>query len=82
MKPLEEPVLVVVGGGAAGVFGAARAKTICAQMEVVVVEKLSSCPRCSLNLHVFSTICIGLIFTLQLLVVSPTMIISVTCKGP
>jgi len=39
VKPLEEPVLVVVGGGAAGVFGAARAKTICPQMKVVVVEK-------------------------------------------
>lgn len=35
----EDPVLVVVGGGAAGVFGAVRAKTVCPHLEVVVLEK-------------------------------------------
>lgn len=35
----EEPVLVVVGGGAAGIFGAVRAKTVCPQLKVVVLEK-------------------------------------------
>lgn len=34
-----DPVLVVVGGGAAGIFGAIRAKTVCPRLKVVVVEK-------------------------------------------
>lgn len=53
MKPLEEPVLVVVGGGAAGVFGAARAKTICPQMKVVVVEKAQLLSKVLIELTCF-----------------------------
>ncbi|KAI4387775.1 hypothetical protein MLD38_000178 [Melastoma candidum] len=34
-----EEVLVVVGGGAAGVFGAIRAKTVAANLKVLVIEK-------------------------------------------
>lgn len=34
-----DPVLVVVGGGAAGIFGAVQAKTMCPQLKVVVLEK-------------------------------------------
>ncbi len=33
------PVLVVVGGGAAGIFGALQAKTVFPQMQVIVLEK-------------------------------------------
>jgi len=53
VKPLEEPVLVVVGGGAAGVFGAARAKTICPQMKVVVVEKAQLLSKVLIELTCF-----------------------------
>lgn len=34
-----EKTLVVVGGGAAGVFGAIRAKTIAPNLHVAVIEK-------------------------------------------
>ncbi|XP_044505451.1 uncharacterized protein YtfP isoform X2 [Mangifera indica] len=34
-----EEVLVVVGGGAAGIFGAIRAKTVAPKLNVVVIEK-------------------------------------------
>lgn len=35
----DEGVLVVVGGGAAGVYGAIRAKTLSPQLRVLVIEK-------------------------------------------
>jgi hypothetical protein len=35
----QHPVLVVVGGGAAGIFGALQAKTVFPQMQVRVLEK-------------------------------------------
>jgi hypothetical protein len=35
----QHPVLVVVGGGAAGIFGALQAKTVFPQMQVIVLEK-------------------------------------------
>ncbi|KAG0583575.1 hypothetical protein KC19_3G147200 [Ceratodon purpureus] len=39
LESSKDPVLVVVGGGAAGIFGAVRAKTVCPQLKVVVLEK-------------------------------------------
>lgn len=38
-NPEVDPVLVVVGGGAAGIFGALRAKSECPRLNVVVLEK-------------------------------------------
>lgn len=35
----EQQRLVVVGGGAAGVYGALRAKSLCPHLEVLVLEK-------------------------------------------
>jgi thioredoxin reductase len=39
MQSSKEELLVVVGGGAAGVYGAIRAKTLAPNLDVLVVEK-------------------------------------------
>lgn len=38
-KPSREELLVVVGGGAAGVYGAIRAKNVAPNLNVLVIEK-------------------------------------------
>jgi glycine/D-amino acid oxidase-like deaminating enzyme len=43
---------VVVGGGAAGVFGAIRAKTLAPNLKVVVVEKGKPLSKVCVLLHV------------------------------
>lgn len=39
LEQSDEETLVVVGGGAAGMYGAIRAKTIAPYLNVVVIEK-------------------------------------------
>ena len=38
-KSSEEELLVAVGGGAAGIYGAIRAKTVAPNLNVLVIEK-------------------------------------------
>ena len=49
MESSRDPVLIVVGGGAAGVFGAVRAKTVCPQLKVLVLEKGKLLSKVSLH---------------------------------
>lgn len=47
----KEEVLVVVGGGAAGVYGAIHAKTVAPHLTVVVIEKGKPLSKVSVNRH-------------------------------
>ena len=44
---------MVVGGGAAGIYGAIRAKTVAPNLDVVVIEKLK--PLSKVKFHSFGT---------------------------
>jgi len=49
-----EQVLVVIGGGAAGIFGAIRAKNVMPQLKVLVIEKGKPLTKVRNKLTLFS----------------------------
>lgn len=48
---------MVVGGGAAGVFGAIRAKTLAPNLKVVVIEKGKPLSKVYVLLHILGQSC-------------------------
>jgi predicted flavoprotein YhiN len=61
-----EELLVVVGGGAAGVFGAIRAKTVAPNLKVVVIEKGKPLSKVRILLHILGQSWLfGLLFFLK-----------------